>query len=562
MKDIPHGFDLLRDPALNKGTAFSEEERSALKLRGLLPPRVFTLQEQELRVLGNYHRKTSNLEKYIFLMSLQNRNEHLFYRTVLNNIEEMLPIIYTPTVGEACGQYAHIFREPRGLYLSARDKGRIGEVMGNWHTRDVSIIVVTDGERILGLGDLGANGMGIPIGKVALYCAVAGIHPTQCLPISLDVGTNNADLLNDPHYIGYAHRRLRGEPYERFIESFVDAVRMVFPRALLQWEDFHKDIAFRILDRYRKRLHSFNDDIQGTSAVALAGMLAYLRITGQKLCDQRIVYAGAGAAGVGIGRLVRTALEEEGGDAQSVHEAQVYLDSRGLLFEGRNIKDEHKRSFAINAKAMARYGFSSDTPADLLEIIKKVKPTVLLGTTAMPGTFSEEIVREMAAHVERPLILPFSNPSSKAECTADEAIQWTEGRAIVATGSPFPPVTYEGKTHIIGQGNNVYIFPGVGLGCILSETHEVTDSMFLVAARTAAALVSEDRLKSGAIYPDQSELRDVSRAIAGAVIREARRLNLGRMIPDDAVDEMVADSMWYPEYRPYELADQPPPARA
>jgi malic enzyme len=542
------GVRLLRDPLLNKGPAFSREERDTLRLRGLIPPTPLTMKQLVALELEHLRAKHDDLEKYIGLAALQDRNETLFYRVLVENIVELLPIVYTPTVGHACQQFSHILRHPRGLWITPDDVDCMPELLRNAPSSDIRLIVATDNERILGLGDQGAGGMGIPIGKLSLYCAAAGVHPRHCLPVSIDVGTNNAELLSDPYYMGYRHRRLSGDAYWKVMDAFVDAVKEVYPNCLVQWEDFHSDIAFAVLNRYRNKVPSFNDDIQGTAAVVLGGLLSALRITGEKLSDQRAVYVGAGAAGVGIGRLMATAFAADSPDESRTRAAQVFVDSHGLLYEGRALTEAHKKPFALSHEALGRYGFTSQDEHGLLEVVAKVKPTLLIGTTARPGIFSEDVVREMSQHVERPIIFALSNPASKAECTPEEAIRWTGGRAIVATGTAFGPVRYGDKLHFIGQANNVFVFPGVGLGCIVAQTRVVDDSVFLVAARQLANLVSPDRLASGAIYPDQSELRAVSASIAETVVREVARQGAGHGASDDSIPELIRAAMWYPTY--------------
>ena len=549
--EVPYrGTRLLRHPMYTKGTAFNQEERDAFGLEGLLPHHVSTIEQQERRIYANIARKTDPLEKFIGLAALQDRNEHLFYRVLIDHVEELLPIVYTPTVGLACQQFSHIFRRARGLWITPGHRGRIYEVLGNAPFADIRLIVVTDNERILGLGDQGAGGMGIPIGKLALYTAAAGIHPSQTLPISLDVGTDNEALLDDELYLGWRFPRLRGAEYDALVEEFVQAVKRRFPKALLQWEDFKKVNAFRLLDRYRKVITCFNDDIQGTAAVATAGMMAGCRATGIPLAEQRVVILGAGAAGIGIARLLRDTFRRAGLKGEDLTRAIANIDSHGLVVDDEEIRDVHKRDFAWPAALAAKMGLGKGSPRDLLAVVKAVHPTVLIGTSGEPGTFTEAIVREMAKHVERPVIFPMSNPTSKTEAKPVDIVAWTEGRALIATGSPFPPVPYEGRTITIGQGNNVFIFPGVGLGTLLSEATEVTDGMFAVAAQRLADEVKDSDLASGSLFPSAHEIRRVSARIAEAVIAEARDTGIGRAYLDEDIPGVVASAVWNPVYLP------------
>jgi malate dehydrogenase (oxaloacetate-decarboxylating)(NADP+) len=534
------GAAVLADPLLNKGTAFTDRERDALGLRGLLPPRVFTMDEQVQRSLGAVRRKQDNIEKYIYLTNLQNRNEVLFYRLVVENIEEMVPLIYTPTVGEACLQYGSIYRRPRGLFISLKERGRIAEILRLWPHDGVRLIVVTDGERILGLGDLGALGMGIPVGKLSLYTACAGVHPYYTLPITLDVGTDNESLQQGPFYIGINGHRTRGPAYDEFIEEFVAAVKTVFPKALLQWEDFGNANAFRLLNRYRHRIPSFNDDIQGTASVALAGLFGALQITGATLSSQRILFLGAGEAGTGIADLYVTAARAEGLSEAEAKGRCWFVDTKGLVVKNRgDVLAEHKVPYAHDHPFIPT----------LAEVVRALKPTALVGVSGTAGGFTREIVESMSALNKRPIIFALSNPTSKAECTAEQAYTWSKGRAVFASGSPFAPVEYEGRRLVPGQGNNIYIFPGVGLGALASEAAEVTDEMFLAAARTLAGLVQPEDLAVGRIYPPLTKIREVSLRIAAAVADVAHRARLARAPHPGDLAEDIRGRMFVPKYR-------------
>jgi malate dehydrogenase (oxaloacetate-decarboxylating)(NADP+) len=541
LRDYPAGSRLLSNTLLNKGSAFSDSERDALGLRGLLPPRVFTLEEQVQRTLTNLRRKSSDLEKYIYLATLQTRNETLFYKVVLDNLEELMPIIYTPTVGQACLEYGTIYGGPRGLFLSIKDKGNVESVLRNWPHRDARLIVVTDGERILGLGDLGALGMGIPVGKLSLYTACAGLHPYYTLPITIDVGTENTKLYeDDPFYIGLKQRRVRGPEYDEFIEEFVTAVQKVFPAALIQFEDFGNSTAFGILEKYRNRVLCFNDDIQGTASVALAGLLGSLRLTGKKLTEQKLLFFGAGEAGTGIGELFVAAAREAGLSEAEARARCWYVDSKGLVVKSRTDLQHHKKPFAHDHAPVK----------DFASAVEALHPTAIIGVAGAGRCFTQPIVEMMAKFNERPVIFALSNPTSKAECTAEDAYKWTSGRAIFASGSPFAPVTLNGKTYTPGQGNNVYIFPGVGLGALAFGSTRVTDEMFLAAARVVAAEVTDDDLAKGSVYPSLTRIREVSVKIAVAVGEIIYKENLTDLPRPADMEAFVKERVFVPEYAP------------
>ncbi len=538
---ISNCMDYLHDPLLNKGTAFTESEREVLGLHGFLPPGVQTLEDQVLRVMENFNRKTSDLEKYIFLMALQDRNQTLFYRVIMDHLEAMMPIIYTPTVGLACQEYSHIFRRPKGVFFACKNKGRFSEILGKWPKRDVRIIVVTDGERILGLGDLGAAGMGIPIGKLSLYTACGGIHPSWCLPVTIDVGTNNVDLLHDPLYFGMRHPRIQGEAYDELMEEFIDAVQENFPGALIQFEDFGNTNAFRLLNKYRDRICTFNDDIQGTASVALAGLFSALRITGKKLIDQKIVFLGAGEAGTGIADLVVTAMTDEGLSPAEARERCWFVDSKGLVVRSREKLASHKLPYAHD----------HDYHPYFLDVVKALKPTAIIGASSQPGRFTGPVLAAMAELNERPIVLALSNPTSCSECTAKEAYVWTNGRAVFASGSPFEPVTLEGKTFEPGQGNNAYIFPGVGPGIISCGARHVINEMFLAAAQSLASQVSEADLHRGSIYPPLKQIRQVSLNIAVAVAEMSFEKGLATIPRPGDLTQFIRTKMYEPVYPVY-----------
>jgi malic enzyme len=556
--EVPYrGASLLRHPLYNKGTAFTRAEREAFALEGLLPSAVGTLDQQVRRMYASIVRKTDPLERYIGLAALQERNETLFHRLLLDNLEEFLPIVYTPTVGLACQEYSRIFRRGRGLWITPGHRGRIHEVLESAPFKDVRLIVVTDNERILGLGDQGAGGMGIPIGKLAIYTAVAGIHPAQTLPLSLDVGTDNPALLADELYIGWRQPRLRGPDYDSLVDEFVHAVRKAFPRAVLQWEDFKKGNALRLLEAYRRVLPSFNDDIQGTGAVALAAILAAERITRTPLARERIVILGAGGAGIGIGRVLRGALREAGLDGDDLFRSLAIVDLDGLLVDGPPLEDAERREFAWPAALAVRVGLGHGKPPHLEDVVRALRPTVLIGATGQAGAFGRGAIELMAAQARRPVILPLSNPTACSEAVPEEVMAWTEGRALVATGSPFPEVVMgRRRRRSIAQANNAFVFPAMGLASVVGQVREVTDGMFRAAAEALAKEATPDDLRRGRLLPRVQDLRAVTARLAAAVLRHVRSSGAALPFPEPQTEAAVAAAMWEPRYAVLEPAPE------
>ncbi len=545
------GQQLLADPLLNKGAHFSLEERASLGLVGLHPHAVSTSEQQVVRALESYRRKPDDMERYIFLLGLLNRNETLFYRLLAENLKEMLPIVYTPTVGQACLELSHIMRRPRGVYIHAENIANIDQIFGNISLPHVRLIVVTDGERILGLGDLGSDGMGIPVGKVSLYVAAGGIHPACCLPVCLDVGTNSRRLLDDPLYMGIRKPRLEGEEYGRFIERFVIGVRRNFPGALLQWEDFAKHKAFRLMKGYRDRCLSFNDDIQGTGATACAALLAAMRIKKSSFEHERFVIVGMGQAGTGTAHAIRAILKEEGVPDDEIRRRIFAVDMQGLLVEDDPKIEDEQKPFAQARAAVAGWTLASPSRIGLKDVLRNAKATVLIGFTATRGMFDEEVLRQMAANDPRPVILALSNPTTKSECTAEEALAATDGRALIATGSPFAPVRVGEREVAVAQCNNLYMFPGVGLGALVSQAAKVTDRMFVCASKALAAMVSEAELEKGLLLPGMDTIREVAFTVAKAVAIEARDSGLGVRRDDDALGALIRKAQWEPHFYTY-----------
>jgi malate dehydrogenase (oxaloacetate-decarboxylating) len=546
------GYELLNDPLLNKGTAFTESERDQFDLHGLLPPYITTLDLQVERRLDAFRGYQNDLQKYVFLRGSQDTNETLFYALLTRHIEEMMPIVYTPTVGLGCQLFSHIFRKPRGLFLSYPLKDRIGAIFHNPRFDGVEVIVVSDGERILGLGDQGAGGMGIPIGKLALYTACAGLHPSTTLPILLDVGTDNAQLLSDPLYIGWRHERIRGAAYDDFVAAFVEAVRARWPHVLLHWEDFAIGNANRLLNRYRDRLCSFNDDIQGTAAIAVGTILGAINVTGVPLAEQRIAVLGAGSAGTGICALLMRAMMDAGLTAREARERFYLVDRNGLLVEGMANPQPFQAPFMQSRKSIAEWKNKAPDRIDLADVVANAHPTVLIGTSGQAHAFSEDVVRAMAAGVQRPVIFPLSNPTERSEATPQDLLVWTDGRAVIGTGSPFPPVLRDGQAFRIDQTNNAYVYPGVGLGAIAVQARRISDGMFLAAARAIAELSPARRDPRANLLPPLAELRSVSLHVATAVAKAAQAEGLGRPVADGDVAAEVEALMWEPLYPIYQ----------
>jgi malate dehydrogenase (oxaloacetate-decarboxylating)(NADP+) len=534
----PTGYTLLRNPRLNKGTAFTAAERRALGLEGLLPPMVSSMALQVARRHEEIAGLSDNLQKYLVLSDLQGRNETLYYAVLMSDPARYMPLVYTPTVGEACQKFAHIFRESRGIYLPYSARGRLKDLLANWPEKDLRFIVVTDGERILGLGDLGAGGMGIPIGKLALYTACAGVPPRHCLPVVLDVGTNNKALLDDPLYLGLRQERVRGDDYAAFVDEFVAAVQALYPKCCIQWEDFANINAIPILERYRDKICTFNDDIQGTAGVALAGILAALRISRAKLSDQRFLFLGGGSAATGIAGLIAQAMAMEGMDIAAARARTALFDVNGLIVKSRNDLADFQRPFAIDHAPVAHF----------VDAVKALKPTGIIGVSTVPKLFTQHVIEAMAEINARPIIFPYSNPTSHSECTAAEAYRWSKGRAIFASGSPFPHVEHDGQLFTPGQGNNVYIFPAMGMAVLATEATRVTDEMFIVAARAVAEQVTEENLANGLIYPPISNILDASLHVAERVAAHIFDKGLARVARPKDIGAFIRACAYRPVY--------------